>query len=696
MWCPSFLAMSNAINDYIAQNGPGSSFNLVDTTELQVTEGPFSLDFHGIFFPFFSEAFNISMTNTITGEKVTEIGNFIFSGLPVSSNLSSNNASTIDMLIDTVPNPLAPLSTWSGVVAMNATWNGVGWDGNVSGYTHSVSDPVHDKSYQTTITESPAAISFAANTATTPGSFTLAVPTVTGVSVNVQDNAATTTFDSLAITGFSYAADNVSAPQALPAAIAGNDTVSISGAGSLNVMGALVNASSTITALTISDTAANVVANLDYLQTLAAQGKIGSITLTDPGSPALTITTGQQAADTAALLAITSPHSVIVNPPADSGLLGGLSANQQLEMVYIAYFNRAADGVGDTFWVGQNVQAQATGQSASVAVSNIANSFTPQTETIALYPFLGSANLNLNTPAAQAGLTTFINSLYGNMFGHAPDDSGRSYWLGQITGGPVGLGAASLAIANGATGADSIELTNKIAVATDFTTRTIAAGLGQTSPLPMSFIAAAGNVLRGVDGIALNDPSVTLGMAATTTFISLTAPGHQMATGPADPNVIVVTGSDQLIDPGVGSQHDSVPRRRHRQRGRAARGWHGAGDGVQSRDRCSRRQRPAQRRECRPERRWRRFGQLPDRRRSRCRCAYRVRSDRSRVGQHHRRVARTGEHRHRIGYAHRSGSDPHGVNTCRSVHHLIEPGHRHLGWARTAFGQQPARQFWLP
>ena len=424
------------------------------------------------------------MTNTTTGEKVTETGNFIYGGLPLLSSLSTNFVNTIDLLIDTVPNPLAPANTLSGVVPVNATWNGTTWNGQVTGYSHSVSDAVNDKSYQTTITESPAAISFAANTATTPGSFNLAVPTVTGVGINVQDNAATTTFDSLVITGFSYAANTVSAPQAISAAIGGNDTLSISGTGSLNITGALVNASSTITALTISDTAANVAANLDFLQTLAAQGKISSITLTDPGFPVLTITSGQQGADTAALLAITSPHSVVALPPADAGLLGGLSANQQLEMVYIAYFNRAADGAGDTFWVGQNVQAQATGQSASVAVSNIANSFTPQAETIALYPFLGTPNLDLNTPAAQTGLVTFINSVYGNMFGHTPDTAGQSYWVGQITSGAVGLGAASLAIANGATGSDAIEVQNKIAVAIDFTTRTIAAGLGETTPLP--------------------------------------------------------------------------------------------------------------------------------------------------------------------------------------------------------------------
>ncbi len=549
-----FLSVSNAVIAYIAKNGV-SSFNFVNTTELQVTEGQYSLDFHGIFSVAFSEVTRVSMTNTTTGEIATETGNLIYSGYPLLGAIETG--STLSAVSDSVPNHVTSSGNVVGVVPLNVIWNGTTWDGNVTGYSETVSDTNNNKSYQTSISENPAPISFATNTSSTAGSLTLSTPVVVGFGVNVADAAATTITDSLLITGFSYAANSVSATQAIPTAIAGSDTVSISGAGSLNIAGQLVNSSSTITSMTLSDSAANVVANLDFLQTLVAQGKLASITLTDTGSPVLTITPGQQAADALALQAITSPHSVIVTTPTDPGLLGGLSAAQQLEMVYIAYFNRSGDGAGDTFWVGQNVQAQASGQSAGAAVSNIANSFTPQPETIALYPFLGTPNLNLNTPTAQAGLTTFINSLYGNLFGRAPDSSGQTYWVGQITGGAVGLGAAALAIANGATGADAIEVRNKIAVAIDFTTRTTAAALGETSPLPASFVTAAGSVLKGVDGTSLNDASVTSGMSATTSFISGAATSKQTASlaaaAQADANVITVSGSDQLIDPGAGS-----------------------------------------------------------------------------------------------------------------------------------------------
>ena len=252
-----------------------------------------------------------------------------------------------------------------------------------------------------------------------------------------------------------------------------------------------------------------------------------------------------------------------------TGLLGGLNTNQQLELIYVAYFNRAADGGGFTFWEGQNAQAQNTGQSAALALTNIANSYAPQPETEALYPsldpYVGTPTPpSMNTTVGQAALTTFITAVFNNLFSRAPDSAGEAYWVGQITGGAVGPGAAALAIANGATGTDAIEVQNKIAVAMDFTTRTASAGLGQTGPLPAAFLTAARSALNGVDGTALNDASVTAGMNATTTYIAGASTGHQTAavgaatsrassaTGSVDPNVIIINESSQLVDPGAG------------------------------------------------------------------------------------------------------------------------------------------------
>jgi hypothetical protein len=182
-----------------------------------------------------------------------------------------------------------------------------------------------------------------------------------------------------------------------------------------------------------------------------------------------------------------------------NGLINSLSFGQQLELIYLAYFNRAADSAGNAYWAGQNAQARNAGESAGTILNGIANAFAPQPETIALYPFLGTPNLHLNTPTGQSGLMAFIGSVYKNLFGHVPDTAGQAYWVGQLTTGSVGLGAAALAIANGATGADATTLQNKIITAFNLTT--------------------------GSQSISASTIALT------------------------DPNVMTITGSNQLIDP---------------------------------------------------------------------------------------------------------------------------------------------------
>ena len=172
-----------------------------------------------------------------------------------------------------------------------------------------------------------------------------------------------------------------------------------------------------------------------------------------------------------------------------------------------------------------------------------------QTETFAIYPFLATPNLNLNSPAAQTGLNAFISSVYTNLFGHGADVPGQNYWVAQITGGTVGLGAAALAIANGATSGDAIALLNRITVARDFTTRTSAA-FGVTNP--SDFKTTAASVLKPVDGASLNDASVTAAENATSTYIAAAASVPVITKSAVAPDEITVTDPNQLVDPGVG------------------------------------------------------------------------------------------------------------------------------------------------
>ena len=168
-----------------------------------------------------------------------------------------------------------------------------------------------------------------------------------------------------------------------------------------------------------------------------------------------------------------------------AGILDNLNFNQQSEIVYIGYFNRAADAGGFDFWSGENVRAQTSlKQSAPDAIKNIANSFTPQVETLAIYPFLSTTSFDPKNPATVASIGSLVDGIHANLFGRvaAAGDAGRQFWIDKILSGSVGIGESVLLIANGATGSDSNVLLNKINVALDFTTRTKAASIGTTTP----------------------------------------------------------------------------------------------------------------------------------------------------------------------------------------------------------------------
>ena len=168
-----------------------------------------------------------------------------------------------------------------------------------------------------------------------------------------------------------------------------------------------------------------------------------------------------------------TPIPVLVPTPTPTPvpitLIHSIGISQQIELIYVGYFNRAGDKTGFNFWIDQNTQAQNRGQSADDALKNIANSFTPQPETQKLYPFLNSAKA-LGTDT-QSSISGFLDSVYTNLFNHVADASGKAYWTNQILSGQVGLGASILTIANGALGADDITVRSKINTAYGLTTK---------------------------------------------------------------------------------------------------------------------------------------------------------------------------------------------------------------------------------
>lgn len=128
-----------------------------------------------------------------------------------------------------------------------------------------------------------------------------------------------------------------------------------------------------------------------------------------------------------------------------------------IEELYVSYYGRAADPAGLNYWLNQEAAGQAD--------ATIAMNFAPQLETLGLYPLLNTPTLLASSASSQA---TFINAVYQNLFGHAADTAGLSYWQGQLTAG-ASPGFMVNQIILGALGTDATTIVNRATVAGSYT-----------------------------------------------------------------------------------------------------------------------------------------------------------------------------------------------------------------------------------
>lgn len=118
-------------------------------------------------------------------------------------------------------------------------------------------------------------------------------------------------------------------------------------------------------------------------------------------------------------------------PLPDHSALATLSEEEFENFIelYIAYFNRAPDAIGLTFWA--NCYAEGT------SLDEMALLFADQVETRALYPE-DSSNL------------TIVADIYANVFGRAPDLEGLNFWKAALDAGVVGRDEFILEVLKGA------------------------------------------------------------------------------------------------------------------------------------------------------------------------------------------------------------------------------------------------------
>ncbi len=144
-------------------------------------------------------------------------------------------------------------------------------------------------------------------------------------------------------------------------------------------------------------------------------------------------------------------NPTIVTPPPAAPTNSANAVNDSISDLYIGYFDRAPDPAGETYWVGQ--------LQGGMSLSQIAQSFSVQTEPTSQYAFLASPN----TSSATA-VQTFVSAIYNNLFNRAPDAAGEAYWVAQLQTGASTVSGVILNIINGVQGSDGLTLANKVTV----------------------------------------------------------------------------------------------------------------------------------------------------------------------------------------------------------------------------------------
>ncbi len=179
---------------------------------------------------------------------------------------------------------------------------------------------------------------------------------------------------------------------------------------------------SNVTSATVSDNAADVTACIDALGSLASAGKLSSITLTDSGTPVLTVTAAQLSADKAALSDISSGFDLSVTAPSTNTTITGLSGHANTVIL---------SGTGNLY------SFDPTGNGTSFTLSG--NGVTDQISNVTALQFSDVTDIVASQTPSTAGAVSSaqVTELYGAVFGRTPDVGGLSFYETYARANPL-------------------------------------------------------------------------------------------------------------------------------------------------------------------------------------------------------------------------------------------------------------------
>lgn len=127
-----------------------------------------------------------------------------------------------------------------------------------------------------------------------------------------------------------------------------------------------------------------------------------------------------------------------------------------LQKLYVAYFNRPADTAGLNYYEGVLESAKGDAKVIATTMAAISASFAASAEYKAAYANMSNADI--------------VNAVYMNIFGRPAEEAGKNYWAGQLDAKTVTIDKVVTAVAAGAQGSDLTAFNNKVNASLAFTT----------------------------------------------------------------------------------------------------------------------------------------------------------------------------------------------------------------------------------
>lgn len=202
----------------------------------------------------------------------------------------------------------------------------------------------------------------------------------------------------------------------------------------------------------------------------------------------------------------------------------GIYAND-VQKLYIAYFNRPADVVGLAYW-----EEQITNNGGSTAA--VANAFSASAEYKALYDGKSSAQI--------------VEAIYQNLFGRAAETDGLIYWATRLENGTFNVGNIAVSILVGAQNDDKKVIDNKTTAAVAFTT----AMDTSAEIIAYSGTAAAAVARTWLATVGATEASLTAATASVASTITSITSGT-VANG------LTVTLTDDIADSAGSANNDT-------------------------------------------------------------------------------------------------------------------------------------------